>query len=196
LIPQDRWSANSSDLNSLDFCILNELDQVVDRNKVTSKATLIEELQRGGYCFGKCGWFQKTNLERKKLCLNVDRVKSYSQNREKLNYYATSGKMRQGNKSRLVLRLGLRQFQFSSKNCNCRRPIRVRWNSSKYHQKDISIFHFVLYSFMYVHWQLQSISTDHSFKDFCNSTSIDETFRIQKIVQFEICRKINNTYQK
>ena len=45
-IDKDHWPPNSPDLNPLDYCILGEFAQCVDWKKVTSKATLIDELKR------------------------------------------------------------------------------------------------------------------------------------------------------
>ncbi|CAF1975242.1 unnamed protein product [Rotaria magnacalcarata] len=45
--PEDRWPANSPDLNLLDYCIWDELVEAMNWNQVTSKQTLIEELKRG-----------------------------------------------------------------------------------------------------------------------------------------------------
>ena len=44
-IDKDHWTPNSPDLNPLDYCIWDEFIQVIDWNRVTSKATLIQELK-------------------------------------------------------------------------------------------------------------------------------------------------------
>ncbi|CAF3539672.1 unnamed protein product [Rotaria socialis] len=44
-IDKDHWSPNSPDLNPLDYCIWDEFAQCVNWKKVTSKATLIDELK-------------------------------------------------------------------------------------------------------------------------------------------------------
>ena len=46
-IPKDRWPANSPDLNPLDYCLWDELAQSMDWDQVSSKLTLVDELQRG-----------------------------------------------------------------------------------------------------------------------------------------------------
>ena len=46
-IPKDRWTANSHDLNPLDYCLWDELAQSMDWDQVSSKLTLVDELQRG-----------------------------------------------------------------------------------------------------------------------------------------------------
>ena len=46
-IDKDIWSANSPDLNSLDYCIWDEFAQTINWDKVTSKSSLIAELKRG-----------------------------------------------------------------------------------------------------------------------------------------------------
>ena len=45
-IDKDHWPPNSPDLNPLDYCIWDEFAQYVNWKKVTSKATLIDELKR------------------------------------------------------------------------------------------------------------------------------------------------------
>ncbi|CAF1514216.1 unnamed protein product [Rotaria sordida] len=45
-IDKDHWSPNSPDLNPLDYCIWDEFQKVIDWNRATSKATLIQELKR------------------------------------------------------------------------------------------------------------------------------------------------------
>ena len=45
-IDKDHWPPNSPDLNPLDYCIWDEFARCVNRKKVTSKATLIDELKR------------------------------------------------------------------------------------------------------------------------------------------------------
>ena len=45
-IDKDHWPPNSPDLNPLDYCIWDEFAQCVNWKKVTSKATLIDELKR------------------------------------------------------------------------------------------------------------------------------------------------------
>jgi hypothetical protein len=45
-IDRDHWPPNSPDLDSLDYCIWDEFVKVIDWNKATSKATLIQELKR------------------------------------------------------------------------------------------------------------------------------------------------------
>ena len=45
-IDRDHWPPNSPDLNPLDYCIWNELAMLVNWSKVTSKKTLIAELER------------------------------------------------------------------------------------------------------------------------------------------------------
>jgi transposase len=45
-ISKDRWPPNSPDLNPLDYCIWNELGQVIEWHTVTSKNTLINALRR------------------------------------------------------------------------------------------------------------------------------------------------------
>ncbi|CAF2128168.1 unnamed protein product [Rotaria magnacalcarata] len=44
-IAKDHWLPNSPDLNPLDYCIWDEFAQCVNWKKVTSKATLIDELK-------------------------------------------------------------------------------------------------------------------------------------------------------
>lgn len=44
-IPEDRWPANSPDLNPLDYCVWNEFVQAMNWDRVTSKAALINELK-------------------------------------------------------------------------------------------------------------------------------------------------------
>ena len=43
---KDHWPPNSPDLNPLDYCIWDEFAQCVNWKRVTSKATLIDELKR------------------------------------------------------------------------------------------------------------------------------------------------------
>ena len=43
-IDRDTWPANSP---NLDYCIWDEFAQTINRNKVTSKSSLISELKRG-----------------------------------------------------------------------------------------------------------------------------------------------------
>ncbi len=45
-IDKDEWLPNSSDLNPLDYTIWDELAQVINWDRVTSKTTLIEQLKR------------------------------------------------------------------------------------------------------------------------------------------------------
>ena len=45
-IDKDHWPPNSPDLNPLDYCIWDEFEQCVNWKKVTSKATLVDELKR------------------------------------------------------------------------------------------------------------------------------------------------------
>ncbi len=45
-IDKDEWLPNSSDLNPLDYAIWDELAQVINWDRVTSKTTLIEQLKR------------------------------------------------------------------------------------------------------------------------------------------------------
>ncbi len=45
-IDKGHWPPNSPDLNPLDYCIWNEFVKVIDWNRATSKATLIQELKR------------------------------------------------------------------------------------------------------------------------------------------------------
>ncbi|CAF1254278.1 unnamed protein product [Didymodactylos carnosus] len=45
-ITEDRWPANSPDLNPLDYSIWDEFVHAINWGKVTSKKTLIEELKR------------------------------------------------------------------------------------------------------------------------------------------------------
>ena len=45
-IDKDHWSPNSPDLNPLDYCVWNEIAQVIKWNTVTSKKTLIVPLKR------------------------------------------------------------------------------------------------------------------------------------------------------
>ena len=45
-IDKDHWPPNSPDLNPLDYCIWNELAELVDWHSVTSQATLISALKR------------------------------------------------------------------------------------------------------------------------------------------------------
>ncbi|CAF5226164.1 unnamed protein product, partial [Rotaria magnacalcarata] len=42
---KDHWPPNSPGLNPLDYCIWDEFGQCVDWKEVTSKATLIDELE-------------------------------------------------------------------------------------------------------------------------------------------------------
>ena len=44
-IDKDHWPPNSPDLNPLDYCIWNEFAQCLNWKKVSSKATLIDELK-------------------------------------------------------------------------------------------------------------------------------------------------------
>ena len=46
LIDNDRWPPKSPDLNPLDYSIWNELAELMDWNKITSKRTLIDELKK------------------------------------------------------------------------------------------------------------------------------------------------------
>ena len=46
-IDKDTWSANSPDLNPLDYCIWDEFARAINWDKVTSKSSLISELKRG-----------------------------------------------------------------------------------------------------------------------------------------------------
>ena len=46
-ISKDHWPANSPDLNPPDYCLWDELAQSMDSDQVSSKSTLINELQRG-----------------------------------------------------------------------------------------------------------------------------------------------------
>ncbi|CAM4751342.1 unnamed protein product [Rotaria magnacalcarata] len=52
-IDKDHWVPNSPDLNPLDYCILDEFVKVINRNKVTSKPTMIQELKRAVKKFEK-----------------------------------------------------------------------------------------------------------------------------------------------
>ena len=45
-INKDPWPPNSPDLNPLDYCVWNEIAQVIKWNAVTSKKTLIAALKR------------------------------------------------------------------------------------------------------------------------------------------------------
>ena len=45
-IDKDYWPPNSSDLNPLDYCVWNEIAQVIKWNAVTSKKTFIVALKR------------------------------------------------------------------------------------------------------------------------------------------------------
>ena len=45
-IDKDHWPPNNPNLNPLDYCIWDEFGQCVNWKKVTSKATLIDELKR------------------------------------------------------------------------------------------------------------------------------------------------------
>ena len=45
-IPKDRWPANSSNLNPLDYCIWNELVEAMNCSRIKTKLTLIEGLKR------------------------------------------------------------------------------------------------------------------------------------------------------
>ena len=59
-IDKNHWPPNSSDLNLLDYCVLNEIAQVIKWNAVTSKMTLIMALKRAvkkisnDVVFGSC----------------------------------------------------------------------------------------------------------------------------------------------
>ena len=44
-IDKDHWSPNSPDLNPLDYCVWNEIAQIIKWNAVTSKKTLIVALK-------------------------------------------------------------------------------------------------------------------------------------------------------
>ncbi|CAF1600072.1 unnamed protein product [Rotaria magnacalcarata] len=52
-IHKDHWPPNSPDLNPLNYCIWDEIAQHVNREKVTSKPTLIDELKRAVKKFDK-----------------------------------------------------------------------------------------------------------------------------------------------
>ena len=45
-IDKDHWPPNSPDLNPLDYCIWDEFVKAINWNKVTSKATMIQELKK------------------------------------------------------------------------------------------------------------------------------------------------------
>ena len=45
-IDKDYWPPNSPDLNPLDYCVWNEIAQLIQWNAVTSKKTLIVALKR------------------------------------------------------------------------------------------------------------------------------------------------------
>ena len=45
-IDKDHWPPNSPDLNPLDYCVWNDIAQVIKWNAVTSKKTLIVPLKR------------------------------------------------------------------------------------------------------------------------------------------------------
>jgi hypothetical protein len=45
-IDKDHWPPNSPDLNPFDYCIWDEFVKVIDCNRVTSKPTMIQELNR------------------------------------------------------------------------------------------------------------------------------------------------------
>ena len=45
-IDKDHWSPNSPDLNPSDYCVWNEIAQVIKWNALTSKKTLIVALKR------------------------------------------------------------------------------------------------------------------------------------------------------
>ena len=45
-ISRGRWSANSPDLDPLDYCIRNESVEAMDWGRIKSKLTLIEDLKR------------------------------------------------------------------------------------------------------------------------------------------------------
>ena len=45
-IDKDHWPPNSPDLNPLDYCVWNEITQVIKWNAVTSQKTLIVALKR------------------------------------------------------------------------------------------------------------------------------------------------------
>ena len=45
-IDKDHWPPNSPDLDSLDYCVWNEIAQMIKWNAVTSKKTLIVALKR------------------------------------------------------------------------------------------------------------------------------------------------------
>ena len=45
-IDKDHWPPNSAHLNLLDYCIWDDFVKVINRNKVTSKTKLIQELKR------------------------------------------------------------------------------------------------------------------------------------------------------
>ncbi|CAF3930185.1 unnamed protein product [Rotaria sp. Silwood2] len=45
-IDKDHWPPNSPDLNPLDYCIWDEFVKTINWNKVTSKATMIQELKK------------------------------------------------------------------------------------------------------------------------------------------------------
>ena len=44
-IDEDHWPPNNPNLNSLDYCIWNELVEAIQWSKVTSKTTLMVELK-------------------------------------------------------------------------------------------------------------------------------------------------------
>ena len=44
-IDKDHWPPNSPDRNPLNYCIWDEFVKVINWNKVTSKATMIQELK-------------------------------------------------------------------------------------------------------------------------------------------------------
>ena len=46
-IDKDQWPPNSPDLNPLDYSIWNELAQMINWERVTSKTSLIEQLKQG-----------------------------------------------------------------------------------------------------------------------------------------------------
>ncbi len=52
-IDKDHWPYNSSDLNLLDYCIWDKFVKVIDWNRATSKATMIQELKRAVKKFDK-----------------------------------------------------------------------------------------------------------------------------------------------
>lgn len=45
-LDQNQWPPNSPDLNPFDYCIWDELAKAINWNKVSSKKTLVDELQR------------------------------------------------------------------------------------------------------------------------------------------------------